>query len=91
MEKLSRADLRFSKFDTARLDAGLTCADCVYWEAFVEGLGGSYGFCRRHAPAAVTIAKAVECEARWPLTEESEWCGEHCPHPQQRNSEAISG
>ena len=80
VEKLLSGDLRYSKFDTAREDAGLTCADCVYWEAFVEGLGGNYGFCRRHAPPAVTVAKAAEYEARWPLTEESEWCGEYRPH-----------
>ena len=62
------------------------CEQCIYWEAFVEGLGGNYGFCRRHAPPAVTIAKAAEHEARWPLTEESEWCGEYRPHSPQLTS-----
>ena len=62
------------------------CEQCIYWEAFVEGLGGNYGFCRRHAPPAVTIAKAAEYEARWPLTEESEWCGEYRPHSPQVTS-----
>ena len=67
MEKLS-ADLHYSKFDAGQQAASLACEDCVGWD---------YGFCRRHAPPAVTISKAAEYEARWPLTDASEWCGEH--------------
>ena len=47
-----------------------------------------YGFCRRHAPRAVTISKAAEFEARWPITHESEWCGAH-RHPCDKLSAAA--
>ena len=77
MEKLLDAALQYSKFDAGREEASLTCAVCFYWEFLEGGLGGDYGFCRRHAPPAVTISKAAEYEARWPLTDASEWCGEH--------------
>ena len=54
------------------------CARCVYWN-HIEDMPhtGGFGFCRRHAPLAVTVAKPDEFEARWPVTCESDWCGEH--------------
>ncbi|MBF0093939.1 MAG: hypothetical protein HQL34_05270 [Alphaproteobacteria bacterium] len=57
----------------------------MYWDLLKEEKKSiiDYGFCRRHAPVAVTIAKAAEFEARWPMTYESEWCGEHRWKPRQ--------
>ena len=89
MEKLLSGDLRYSKFAGGENQASPACERCIYWEAFVEGLV-DYGFCRRHAPPAVTIAKAAQYEARWPLTEESEWCGEYHPHSPQGESNTVS-
>jgi hypothetical protein len=53
------------------------CERCRFWERHVDEKLGDYGFCRRHAPRAVAISKAAEFEARWPITHEGEWCGEH--------------
>ena len=56
------------------------CAGCRFWERREHGATGWSGFCRRHAPPAVTISAPGEFEARWPVTHESEWCGEwRCP------------
>ena len=56
----------------------VACEQCIYWERLdASAVAEDYGFCRRYAPPAVTISKAAEFEARWPLTHESEWCGEH--------------
>lgn len=52
------------------------CEGCRFWERHEKHANGYYGFCRRHAPPAVTIATAGEFEARWPMTHESEWCGD---------------
>ena len=65
-----------------------TCDRCRYWEHHIDDQLGAYGFCRRHAPRAVTISKAAEFEARWPITHESEWCGEH-RHPCNKLSAAA--
>jgi len=90
VEKLLSSDLRFSKFTAADWSTP-ACEQCIYWEPNDSGLAPfEYGFCRRYAPPAVTIAKPAEYEARWPTTEASEWCGEYRPHPPQGEPEAIT-
>lgn len=79
MEKLLEPDLQFSKFDPDPEPDTPTCDDCCFWEIRDGVPGDGYGFCRRHAPAAATVAKAAEYMARWPLTDSSEWCGEYRP------------
>ena len=37
-----------------------TCDRCRYWEHHIDDQLGAYGFCRRHAPRAVTISKAAD-------------------------------
>ena len=65
MEKLFNGDLRYSKFDTPREDAGPTCAACVYWEAFVEGLGGfAGGGSDGHVVLLRVIMRSVAATAR---------------------------
>ena len=47
------------------------CGGCRYW---VEGRpyrGKVYGECRRNAPIVAATYKA-----KWPRTNESEWCGQ---------------
>ena len=77
MEKLSERDSLISKFDPRTEPDIPACVDCYYWEIRDGVPGDGYGFCRRHAPLAATVAKAAEYMARWPLTDSSEWCGEH--------------
>ena len=50
-----------------------TCKTCLYWD-----LGYSFGdrgVCRRLSPRAVGDGGV----ATWPLTYESDWCGEYSP------------
>lgn len=49
------------------------CSNCMYWLPIEV----DYGCCHRHAPQAVTVDRAAEYMARWPETEDCQWCGEH--------------
>ena len=60
------------------------CEHCLYWEVFDQDWKYfEYGFCRRHAPAAMRIAKGAEYASRWATTEARDWCGEYRPHSPQ--------
>lgn len=50
------------------------CATCDHWNAADSVLRGE---CRRHAPPCVPTALASY--ARWPLSQSTDWCGEHQP------------
>ena len=62
------------------------CDRCRFWEHHSSSsapMGSAGGM--RPAP---TISKAAEFEARWPITHESEWCGER-RHPCDKLSAAA--
>lgn len=68
-------------------DDGVTCARCRWWDNKydIEEEENGTGVCRRHAPVATgrtTNEDDYERFPLWPLTLESEWCGdwEHKPH-----------
>jgi len=54
--------------------ANITCAACAHWKATT----GSDGECRRQPPQAVSfhVDGDVKFETRFPITAESDWCGE---------------
>ena len=64
------------------------CGDCRFWEVkdIAANAAGDRGLCRRHAPSAVAVIKGAEFEARWPSTDDFEWCGEHQPQPNKTDS-----
>jgi hypothetical protein len=52
----------------------MKCATCKYWDRAAAGphLGQNFAACRAHAPGMSGLELA-----RWPLTAESDWCGEY--------------
>lgn len=51
-------------------DDDIDCGTCGYWAAFGDGDGT--GNCRRYAPRP----RNNEQDAAWPITKDSDWCGE---------------
>jgi len=43
----------------------ITCGSCDYWDKML-------GHCKRNAPRAAF----TDCHAVWPITQETDWCGE---------------
>ena len=49
-----------------------SCANCRFWQADGDGAGS----CRRRAPAVLyDVEDGAFC--LWPMTEASDWCGDH--------------
>lgn len=46
------------------------CQTCIYWMAV-----GTFGQCRRNPPAIILTPEGAR--ARWPQTNQTDWCGEH--------------
>ncbi len=56
-----------------------TCADCVYWDAFLAGADGlrKRGVCRRAPPSESSPSYPFgTAPLPWPCTEFRDWCGE---------------
>lgn len=66
------------------------CENCRFWRhrttVFVrdtDEVEATYGCCKRHAPVGRSLTDNENPRARkliswlWPVTEGSEWCGEH--------------
>ena len=63
-----------------------TCETCLFWHARNSDFQGE---CRRHPPGATVLrydtdaesgeigSLAAEYNTHWPMTDASEWCGEH--------------
>ncbi len=68
------------KFAMTAPIAGMSCANCAFFERTNEG----FGECRRHAPqpnAAVFVTKnesigAIKTDIHWPKVYNSNWCGQ---------------
>lgn len=58
------------------------CYSCPYW----TGGAGVIGRCRRNPPSAAVGARAL-----WPMTDPTEWCGEHPARQNKPASEAQPG
>ncbi len=54
-----------------------TCEECPYWEL----LHINYGLCRKGQPVRVESMTEITT-GRWPITWESDFCGEHPDFPQ---------
>jgi hypothetical protein len=58
------------------------CAACTFWKKPKE-LNSATGECHRYAPSPIgaiykpnDVEATLERGARWPYTEEEDWCGE---------------
>lgn len=51
-----------------------TCAKCAHWNPTESSMGE----CRRQPPQAISfkVDNDVKFETRFPVTSESDWCGE---------------
>jgi hypothetical protein len=50
------------------------CATCAWWDR--ADPDSVYGSCRRNAPRPMMYGDG---SINWPVTEESDWCGEYGP------------
>jgi hypothetical protein len=53
-----------------------TCATCQHWKHEGQGNAARYGRCRANAPSAQSAAHSTE-PAQWPITLETDGCGQH--------------
>lgn len=62
-----------------------TCETCPYWSAHEPGVATT-GTCRRTSPVPPALQEQADWfnnifAGIWPVTEESDWCGEHPDFP----------
>lgn len=55
------------------------CSSCRFWDRNTNQVSEEVGICRRYPPSIPPLQRSEDCEtfAVWPLTVDSEWCGEH--------------
>lgn len=57
----------------------MKCEDCFYWDNSAQlddAQPDTTGMCRRHAPK-MDVRFGIPPAARWPFTEDVDWCGEY--------------
>jgi hypothetical protein len=66
------------KGDTMMMTERPTCVSCPFW---AENEGSMLGECRRQPPTMPYAEAAENTDGIWPVTLETEWCGEHPDMP----------
>ena len=61
----------------------MACGKCMWWEVFEGCERKNWGWCKRFPPS-IHPAASGDCEPEadsgcWPMTSETEWCGEFRP------------
>ena len=66
---------------TSEASAEPECSSCKFWDRNTNRVSEEVGICRRYPPSIPPLQRSDDCEdfAVWPLTVDSEWCGEHKP------------
>lgn len=57
------------------MNVRIYCMKCRFFDAFLNEMG----YCRRYAPRPSKDEAALSADAQWPVTLDSDWCGEGEP------------
>src|ERR1041385_4127522 len=65
------------------------CSNCRFWDYPADQVTSTEWPCRRYAPKPGPSGNGTS--TYWPLTEASDWCGEHEPIEEERPDETLEG